>query len=782
MLTPMLAKISGAVTWLNDNFDTLKPILAAVATALAVGLVVGLVALGTVIYGTVVPAVTAMNIALLANPIGLIVIALAAVAFAWSKWGDSIKDFLRAVWAKFLGNIGTGLKVLSKFFGIFNSEIADALTSASDSLQETAANMGKVEKATEKLAKEQEATTKVTVKATKQQIKAAKAAKKSAESVQGLVDSWTGATLKSGEFLRAFRKLTPEQKKNDRIMDKVLDKYNSMRKVLGPFNDELEHQWRMTERLNPELAAQRKETEKLDAAAKKLAEKALADLTKEQEKLKKVAEALNDRLENQRLRLLGLPTEAAIQSFDELTRTWEGLNEAEREIATKEYTKALTAAAKSGHELNAAQLALVASTAGLTEEQEKLKKETEDLNERLEKQRLRLLGLPTDEAIQSFKELTITWESMNEAEKAVATEKYRDALLQAAKAGLELNEAQEDLAGSSKSWFSNISGGFKNMLEGITGGEGVSGMLQGIGSGITQGIGNLISGGLASIAQFALKGIVAIGKKISRGAIKSLFGGPSEAELAGRKTAHAFREGVIEGLSAEQMEEVQLSWAEGWDSSVIIAVRDASDRDWGRRPRPHERRGMRCTRRCGEPKRKGRKRSSVCRLEIQAILDAAATAATDAAEAAAAFEAVVIVAALEAALSAARARQDAEMSALKARQDAEMGVLTTQIDAIENRLRPKISEVQALIDQQKSELDRRCPPDRPVRWKHWRPGGRRRSMRCRRARKPRWRRSLRAEKRRSMRLWPCRPSSCRFSKRHNGEELDADQSRRRRRS
>ena len=50
MLTPMLAKISGAVTWLNDNFDALKPILAAVATALAVGLVVGLVALGTVIY------------------------------------------------------------------------------------------------------------------------------------------------------------------------------------------------------------------------------------------------------------------------------------------------------------------------------------------------------------------------------------------------------------------------------------------------------------------------------------------------------------------------------------------------------------------------------------------------------------------------------------------------------------------------------------------------------------------------------------------------------------
>ena len=141
MLTPMLAKISGAVTWLNDNFEEIKPVLAAVAAALAVGLVVGLGALGAVIYATVIPALTTMNIAMSANPIGIVVIALAAVAYAWVKWGDEIKDFLRAVWAKFLGNISTGLKVISKFFGIFNSEISDALESASDSLRETADEM-----------------------------------------------------------------------------------------------------------------------------------------------------------------------------------------------------------------------------------------------------------------------------------------------------------------------------------------------------------------------------------------------------------------------------------------------------------------------------------------------------------------------------------------------------------------------------------------------------------------------------------------------------------------
>ena len=161
--------------------------------------------------------------------------------------------------------------------------------------------------------------------------------------------------------MRAFEKLTPEQKENERIMAQVLDKYNSMREVLGPFNDELEAQWQATERLNPVLAAQRKETEKLEAAAKKLAEQALADLTKEQEKLKKEAEELNDRLDKQRQRLLDLPTDAAILEFAELKRTWEGLNEAEKAVATDRYAESLRLAAEKGHKLNEAQLEMVDS-------------------------------------------------------------------------------------------------------------------------------------------------------------------------------------------------------------------------------------------------------------------------------------------------------------------------------------------------------------------------------------------------------------------------------------
>ena len=75
----MLAKISGAVTWLNDNFDALKPVFKAVAALIGVTLVAGLGALGVVIYTTVVPAIVAMNAALLANPVGLVVIAVAAL-------------------------------------------------------------------------------------------------------------------------------------------------------------------------------------------------------------------------------------------------------------------------------------------------------------------------------------------------------------------------------------------------------------------------------------------------------------------------------------------------------------------------------------------------------------------------------------------------------------------------------------------------------------------------------------------------------------------------------
>lgn len=95
----------------------------------------------------------------------------------------------------------------------------------------------------------------------------------------------------------------------------------------------------------------------------------------------------------------------------------------------------------------------------------------------------------------------------------------------------------DDVRASSGGFFSGIKEGFSSMMEGLTGGEGFSGFLKGLGGGIVEGFGNIISGGLTSIIN---TGFSLIGKGISK-----LFsiGGPSEAELAGRESAASFREG-----------------------------------------------------------------------------------------------------------------------------------------------------------------------------------------------------------------------------------------------
>ena len=99
LLTPMLSTISKSVGWVTDNFDTLKPILASVATLAGVTLVAGLAALGVVIYTTVIPAVTLMTGGL-NFLIPVIALIAAAGVGAWVAWGDEIKAFLRDTWEK----------------------------------------------------------------------------------------------------------------------------------------------------------------------------------------------------------------------------------------------------------------------------------------------------------------------------------------------------------------------------------------------------------------------------------------------------------------------------------------------------------------------------------------------------------------------------------------------------------------------------------------------------------------------------------------------------------
>ena len=281
-----------------------------------------------------------------------------------------------------MDKIGTGLKLLSKFAWLFSREMAASMKAAGEALQDTADEMANAETAAERLAREQaeaavvaeklakeeklaakaaaavaieeDAAAEAAERLAKEQKEAAKAAEATEAAVSQLTDTWTGATLKSDEFLTAFGRLTDEQKANDLIMKQVNQKYADMRAVLGPFDKELEAIWQTQERLNKKLEAEKE--------ALKEATKAQKASTKATEAATKAGDDLNARLDATRRRLLDLPTDKAIQDFEELTRVWEFLDEAEREVATKEYAKALLAAAEAGITLNEEQIALIEST------------------------------------------------------------------------------------------------------------------------------------------------------------------------------------------------------------------------------------------------------------------------------------------------------------------------------------------------------------------------------------------------------------------------------------
>ena len=354
ILTKFARAGAAAVSWIAES----RPTLAFIGTLVGVTLVFALKAAALALWAMVPP------MSALTGGINLIIPAVALLAAgaaaAWIKWGGAIKDFLRKVWAKMLGKIGAGLRMLSKFVGIWRKDWARAMAKAGEGLQETSEKVVTLAKVTENSERKIQRLPTVLEKTEK-------ATKKTVDEVQNLIDTWTGATLKSGEFLKAFNKLTPAQRKNDRIMSQVIERYKSMRKVLGPFNDDLEVM-------------------------------------------------------------------------------------IEQELLAGDAAKALA---------------------------------------------------------KSFKE--------------------------AAKEAMKLDKQQIAITKSSKSFFENITGGFKDMLRGITGGKGLAGMFKGIGSGITQGIGNIISGGLAQITGLALKGVVKLGKKIW-GGIKGLFGrGKRKREQAARE-------------------------------------------------------------------------------------------------------------------------------------------------------------------------------------------------------------------------------------------------------
>jgi len=105
--------------------------------------------------------------------------------------------------------------------------------------------------------------------------------------------------------------------------------------------------------------------------------------------------------------------------------------------------------------------------------------------------------------------------------------------------------------------------GFEDLWKGLTGGEGISGMLSNIGAGLAEGIGQLLSGGLASIASQALSWGI--------GFIKNLFG-PDQQELEARNLINTFEQDVLNPLlDAGQLLE---SGGEQW-AMTNIAIRDS---------------------------------------------------------------------------------------------------------------------------------------------------------------------------------------------------------------
>ena len=619
------------------------------------------------------------NAALTANPIGLVVAAVAllagglyllytktelgrealtaigrvakvvfvtAINLAWAaikwlaKWAVIAKDKIVKMIPKWVIKsvelLGEKVAVVTGKIKDFNKRMEESTKEqkkATKVLKKLTKEQIKAEKAAAKLAKEQENAAAAAIELTKEQQKAAvaateaavaaeeaaKAAAKEAKAVQDLADSWTGATLDSGKFLRAYQSLTPAQKENDRIMAQVLNKYDSLRKVHGPFNKELEAQWQATVRLNPELAA----------------------LNKEQEKLEKAAQALNERLADQRRRLLGLPTDAARRAFEELTRVWDAMSADEQARGMENYRKVLRSAAEASHFLNAAQLALIESTetakggasgydlalAGIAGE----------------------MGGATDKALN----LVIAMREHNKAQQvAAAAGKKTEASFSNMQIGAgklafafsAVGDAVGGTAGKIMTELGNIASAF------ATGG---------VAGGIMAGIGAVVKG---------LKSLFGRGKRRRARAAAAAKAAADEAAAAAAKIAEAMAAIRRELLNLPTLDAVE-------DFKLLRDVWDAMN--------PAER-------------AQGMENYAVALQEAAAagilLKDVEQTL----------LDAFV---ARNAALKAAAARQNAELDALAARQAAEMAGIDTQIDAIETRLRAKINELDALLKQQDAELD-----------------------------------------------------------------------------
>ena len=301
-------------------------------------------------------------------------------------------------------------------------------------------------------------------------------------------------------------------------MTQVLDAYDSMREVLGPFHAELEQLWQTHERLKTPLESNADLTDRLMQAQ--------IAATQSQE-------TLNERLDAHRRALLNLPTEAAIAAFEELRTVWADLiaQGPVSEETMNRYAATLRDAAAAGSELTAEEVALVEAAADAAETTAKL-----DVT------LAALAGQLGGAAGQSLN-LAI---SMMEANKNLkdGEKEFSEIRINAAKASAVFHTLGDAIGGTAGKILSEVG----NIAQAFATGGIVGGIIAGVGA--------------------AIKGI------------KSLFGGPSEAERAGRKTAGAFRDGVIATLNDGQLAEAAEAALGAWrgneqGAQFLIGVRDA---------------------------------------------------------------------------------------------------------------------------------------------------------------------------------------------------------------
>jgi hypothetical protein len=130
-------------------------------------------------------------------------------------------------------------------------------------------------------------------------------------------------------------------------------------------------------------------------------------------------------------------------------------------------------------------------------------------------------------------------------------------------------EAQESVG-----IFGSFGKSIQSLWEGMSKGQGFSGLFKNLGDSLITGFGNIISGGLTSVVNLAVEQLGKLAGKVWH----AITGGPSEAEVQGRKTAADFTRGLEEELTSGQLAKVAELVSEGASRNWAIqavAIQDA---------------------------------------------------------------------------------------------------------------------------------------------------------------------------------------------------------------